>query len=130
MDPKSGMRIAAVIVLAGAMLACAIDVARLHREPAPSTSSTDNQGNPSAAELARCKALGSEAANDASCKAAWAKSRERFFAPAQPYQGRPIDPLPGAPGQPAAAPSESYIERTPLPLPPPRQAPESNSEGR
>ncbi|SFI56297.1 putative entry exclusion protein TrbK-alt [Caulobacter sp. UNC279MFTsu5.1] len=30
-------------------------------------------------ELARCRAIGEGAANDAACHAAWAKARARFF---------------------------------------------------
>ena len=91
------MRVAAVVVLAGALLACAIDVARLHKDSASSHASAAGQNDPLAGELARCKSLGSEAANDAACKDAWAKSRERFFTPTRPYQGYPTDPFPTAP---------------------------------
>lgn len=35
--------------------------------------------DPLAAELARCRALGMAAQNDASCQAAWAENRRRFF---------------------------------------------------
>lgn len=40
--------------------------------------------DPLAAEFARCNGLGTAAADDASCRAAWAESRRRFLgAPAQ-----------------------------------------------
>jgi conjugative transfer region protein TrbK len=42
--------------------------------PAPSLSS-----DPLARELARCRAIGLAAADDADCKAAWAENRRRFF---------------------------------------------------
>jgi conjugative transfer region protein TrbK len=42
--------------------------------PAPSLSS-----DPLGRELARCRALGLAAADDADCKAAWAENRRRFF---------------------------------------------------
>ncbi|HXW71025.1 MAG TPA: putative entry exclusion protein TrbK-alt [Methylocella sp.] len=35
--------------------------------------------DPLAAELARCRALGMVAQDDASCKAIWAENRRRFF---------------------------------------------------
>lgn len=73
-------RTAAVALLAGAAVTA---VVALHdrgedtkQPPAPATEGND----PLASELARCKALGIEAAKDAGCKAAWAESRKRFFA--------------------------------------------------
>ena len=42
--------------------------------PAPSLSA-----DPVARELARCRAIGLAAADDANCKAAWAENRHRFF---------------------------------------------------
>src|SRR5438270_14090340 len=107
MNPKIVFRIATVLLLAGATIACAVDVARFHRDRQPSASSTSETSDPSAAELARCKALGVEGANDAACKAAWAKSRERFLAPGAPYQGRSIDPFPATPDVPAKAPRQT-----------------------
>ena len=35
--------------------------------------------NPLAAEFARCNTLGTAAADDAACRAAWAENRRRFF---------------------------------------------------
>jgi conjugative transfer region protein TrbK len=80
MNAKMPARTAAVALLAGAIVTA---VVALHdrgqdteQPPAPATEGTD----PLAPELARCKALGMEAAKDASCKAVWAESRKRFFA--------------------------------------------------
>jgi conjugative transfer region protein TrbK len=42
--------------------------------PAPSLSA-----DPLGRELARCRAIGLAAADDANCKAAWAENRRRFF---------------------------------------------------
>ena len=42
--------------------------------PAPSLSA-----DPLGRELARCRAIGLAAADDADCKAAWAENRRRFF---------------------------------------------------
>jgi conjugative transfer region protein TrbK len=47
--------------------------------PAPSLSS-----DPLARELARCRAIGLAAADDANCKAAWAENRRRFFGSSAP----------------------------------------------
>jgi conjugative transfer region protein TrbK len=53
--------------------------------------------DPLVAELARCQALGVAALDDASCKAAWAENRRRFFT----Y--RPDDSeTPATPPQPSA----------------------------
>ena len=35
--------------------------------------------NPLAAELARCRSIGTAAQDDPSCEAAWAENRRRFF---------------------------------------------------
>ena len=47
--------------------------------PAPSLSA-----DPLARELARCRAIGLAAADDADCKAAWAENRRRFFGSSAP----------------------------------------------
>lgn len=47
--------------------------------PAPSLSS-----DPLTRELARCRAIGLAAADDADCKAAWAENRRRFFGSSAP----------------------------------------------
>jgi conjugative transfer region protein TrbK len=39
-----------------------------------------HETDPLAAELARCRAIGMAALDDAVCKAAWAENRRRFFA--------------------------------------------------
>ncbi len=39
-----------------------------------------HETNPLADELARCRAIGIAALDDAACKAAWAENRRRFFA--------------------------------------------------
>lgn len=129
MKAKFVARIGAVIVLAGTVLACAIDVARLRREPTPSVSSQGNQNAPSSSELARCKALGPAAVDDPACKAAWAKSRERFFVPRQLHQNRPIDSFAVTP-DPATAPSGSDIDGVPPTPPAFRQMPDANSDER
>jgi len=66
---------------------------RIHRgenftlslRPAPSLSS-----DPLGRELARCRAMGLTAADDADCKATWAENRRRFFGSPAP------DALPAA----------------------------------
>jgi conjugative transfer region protein TrbK len=120
MDPKIIARAAAAVLLAGAVLACAVEVARLDRgAAAPSASAMDGKAEPLAAELARCKALGAEAANDDACKRAWAKNRERFFAPGAPDQGRSVDPFPATPDWPRPLPPPKiHLDRAPSAAPP------------
>jgi conjugative transfer region protein TrbK len=55
------------------------------------------------AELARCKAVGLEAA-DATCKAVWEANRNRFFQSAKPHQERLTDTV-TADSKKAAAPA-------------------------
>jgi conjugative transfer region protein TrbK len=130
MDPKLIARVGAVILFAGSVLACAVEVARL--EPIPAVSAKDGNIDPLAAELARCKTLGAEAANDGACKRAWAKNRERFFAPGAPYQGRPVDPFPATPDSPRPLPPPKiHLDRAPSdPQPNAGGAPGMGSEGR
>jgi conjugative transfer region protein TrbK len=133
MDPKIIARAGAIILLAGTLLACAVEVARLDHGAAPSLSAMDANIDPLAAELARCKALGAEAANDdAACKRAWARNRERFFAPGAPYQGRPVDPFPVTPDWPQPLPPPKlHLDRAPSAAPPNAgSTPGTGSEGR
>jgi conjugative transfer region protein TrbK len=132
MDPKIIARAGAIILLAGTLLACAVEVARLDRGSTPSVSAMDGNIDPLAAELARCKALGADAANDDACKRAWAKNRERFFAPGAPYQGRPVDPFPATPDSPQPLPPPKiHLDRAPSAAPPNAgSTPSMGSEGR
>jgi conjugative transfer region protein TrbK len=119
------------ILFAGIVLACAVELARQDRGPEPQASSTSENNDLPTVELARCRALGTEAANDAACKAAWAKSRERFFASGTRYQGHPIDPFPATPDeQVPKAPPKIYLDRAPqAPQPNAGSQPGINSEG-
>lgn len=132
MDPKIVAHAAAIILLAGTVLACAVEVARLDRWSAPSVSAMEGNIDPLAAELARCKALGVQAANDDACKRAWAKNRERFFAPGAPDQGRPVDPFPATPDWPRPLPPPKiHLDRAPSASPPDAGGtPGMGSEGR
>ena len=102
MDPKTVVRAAAVACLAASVLDCAIDVARFHRTSEHAVELKQDSDDPLTAELARCKALKADTANDSGCKAAWAKSRARFLAPGAAYQGRTIDPFPATPDGPSS----------------------------
>jgi conjugative transfer region protein TrbK len=83
------------LVLAVALLATAIVLNNRQYPPAgilqaEPSSAIDNLD----ANLARCRTLGAEAANDTGCKAVWQASRERFLNVKGPYQDRVPDPLP------------------------------------
>jgi conjugative transfer region protein TrbK len=108
MDPKIIARATAVILLAGVLLACALELARQGRtleSPAPAV-----HDEPLGGELARCKALGAEVAHDTACKAVWAQNRARFLAPSAPHQHRSIEVFPATPNVPKAV---SKIDRAP-----------------
>ncbi len=85
--------------------------------------------DPLANELARCKALGAEAANDAACKAAWAQNRARFLAPGAPYQDRSIQLFPAAPDVPKVVP-KIHLDRAPSTPQSDVSTPSTGSEGR
>ena len=103
MDPKIIARAAAVILLGGAVLACALELARQGRTLNSSLPAAHDNFD-LADELARCRALGTEAAHDAACKGVWAQNRARFLAPGAPYQDRSIQLFPAAPDVPKAVP--------------------------
>ena len=108
MDVKTLTRTVSFVLLAATLLACAVEVAHLRRNSESPAPSPELKADPLAAELARCKALGTEATNDAACKTAWSKNRERFFAPPN---GRTNSTWPEAP-------PKAHTDRVPsLPLP-------------
>jgi conjugative transfer region protein TrbK len=130
MDPKIIARAAAVILLAGTVLACAVELARQDRTSESSVPAADDKMDALAGELARCKALGPEAAHDAACNSAWARNRARFLAPRAPYQDRSIDLFPATPDAPKASP-KVYIDRAPSARQPDGSStPGIDSEGR
>ncbi|GEM_PF-1853336 len=135
MDPKMLVRMIAVVLLAVTLLACAVELGRLGPTPEPSAASPQQNADPLAGEIARCKALGDAAVDDAGCKEAWAKSRERFFGNQTPrqnlHQDHRIDPFPATPDAPSAkAKSKIFLDRAPsAPQPNPGNAPTPDTEG-
>jgi len=111
MDPKIIARAAAVILLAGAVLACALELARQGPTLEPSAPAAQDNMH-LADELSRCKALGAEAAHDAACKAAWAQNRAHFLAPSAPHQDRSIQLSPATPDAPEGVP-KIHLDRAP-----------------
>ena len=95
MNIKSVVSAIAYIALAGVLLATAI---ALNNRQVPSVK--DERPATGAgglnAELARCNAIGPEAANDAICKAVWEANRRRFLESGKPHADKSIAPLPPA----------------------------------
>jgi conjugative transfer region protein TrbK len=129
MDPKIIARAAAVILLPGTVLACAVELARQDRTSESSVPAADDKMDALAGELSRCKALGAEAAHDAACKAAWAQNRARFLAPGAPYQDRSIQLFPAAPDVPKAVP-KIHLDRAPSTPQSDVSTPSTGPEGR
>ena len=113
-------RIIAYVALVGALIATAIT---LNDRQYPAAKAPGRSAATSAldTELARCKAIGTEAAKDANCKAAWEANRKRFFQPGKLYQDRLTDAFPDTPG---AVPAGDDLPNTP-----PRSPATNNSSG-
>jgi conjugative transfer region protein TrbK len=85
MDGKTLARIGAVVFVAVAITATAIEMNR--HEVAPNNVATQarpfTERNPLDTELARCSGIGEAGARDPSCLKAWADNRRRFLGPAR-----------------------------------------------
>ena len=80
MDLKIAARMIAVLAIGAAMIAAVAALREAGSEDnAPATRLRDPGGEPTNAELVRCRDLGMAAANDAACKEAWAEHRRRFL---------------------------------------------------
>jgi conjugative transfer region protein TrbK len=132
MDPQLIIRAVAVMLLAGSAFACAVEVGRLGGDPDPSATSTSNNADPLASELARCNALGNEATNDAACQAAWTKNRQHFFATGTTQQAHRPGLFPALPNVPSPnAPPKTELDRAPSAAPPiAGDAPAATPQGR
>lgn len=99
MDGKTLARIGAVIFVAVAITATAIEVSRKD-EPAESRASSRQvivAEDPLRGELLRCQVLGEAGPRDPACLRAWEENRHRFLAPG----ARPAERLPEARPAPA-----------------------------
>jgi conjugative transfer region protein TrbK len=85
-DGKVLARLAAVIIVAVAITAAAIHVAREDApaplSPPPSVTTEAPRTDPLRATLQRCRELGEAATRDTDCLAAWDENRRRFLSPA------------------------------------------------
>ena len=80
MDGKMLARLGAVVFVAIAVTATAIDMARKDEPSAPPAApALRPPADPLRESLRRCQQLGEVAASDADCLAAWAESRDRFL---------------------------------------------------
>lgn len=83
MDTRMLARIGAVVFVAVAITATAIELTRRDDTPADQIAgqSQSVSSDPLRDELIRCQRLGEAGTRDAACLRAWADSRERFLAP-------------------------------------------------
>lgn len=103
MDGKMLARLGAVVFVAVAVTATAIELSRKEEEPTVRDLSRAATApvDPLREELLRCQLLGESGPRDAACLRAWAENRQRFLAPG----ARPVERLPEAP--PALRPSRN-----------------------
>jgi conjugative transfer region protein TrbK len=95
MDGKMLARLGAIVFVAVAVTATAIEMTRKQDAPAsPSARQLQPEGDPLRESQRRCQQLGQQAANDADCLRVWAETRDRFLGHA---------PAPVAPVAPATA---------------------------
>lgn len=112
MDGKLLARLGAVVFVAVAITATAIEMNRKEETPEPWASgrTIQTQADPLRNELIRCQGLGEAGPRDTACLRAWAENRNRFLAPG----ARPAERLPEPPPAPRDNPA-SPIDRTDRP---------------
>ncbi|NDV89241.1 putative entry exclusion protein TrbK-alt [Aurantimonas aggregata] len=108
MDGKLLARIGAIVFVAVAITATAIEMTRKEAEPVapvlrPAVIAVTS--DPLRDQLIGCARMGEAGTRDATCLRAWAENRARFLAPGK----QSIEPLPGSPLAP---------QTDPLPTPP------------
>jgi conjugative transfer region protein TrbK len=78
-------RIAGFVAVAAAIVATGIHLRHdAVSVGAPAAAAPSVQNDALARELARCRAIGMAASDDAACAAAWAENRRRFFSGGSP----------------------------------------------
>lgn len=100
MDARIAARMIAVLALGAAMTAAVMALRGDGTEDAAPHSLRSPGGEPANSELVRCRDLGMAAANDPTCRKAWAESRRRFLQPREPE--RAVAPKPKRPALPRA----------------------------
>ncbi|GLK79044.1 putative entry exclusion protein TrbK-alt [Methylopila turkensis] len=98
MDGKMLARLGAVVFVAVAVTATAIEMTRKEEAPEtwPSGRAAEAPADPLRDALIRCQALGEEGPRDPDCRRAWSENRQRFLAPG----ARPAERLPDMPPAP------------------------------
>ncbi|WP_062785560.1 putative entry exclusion protein TrbK-alt [Novosphingobium capsulatum] len=101
MDGKTLARIGAIIFVALAITATAIEMNRPTEQPDdPVTLAQPAPArDPLRVELARCGAMGEAGGRDPSCLHAWAENRRRFLGQPAPASPVPTAPTPSTPDQ-------------------------------
>lgn len=90
MDGKLFARLGAIVFVAVAITATAIEMSRKEEAPPPASvrQVQDTSADPLRAAQRRCQLLGEAAGRDAECLRVWAETRDRFLgvtpAPASP----------------------------------------------
>jgi conjugative transfer region protein TrbK len=118
MDGKMLARLGAVVFVAVAVTATAIEMSR-NEEPAESWASSRSNTTPSDPlrdELFRCQSLGEAGPRDPACLRAWAENRNRFLGPG----ARPAERLPEAASAPHPQ-ADPAIPTHPAPVSPPAE---------
>lgn len=130
MDPRIIIRAVAIILLAGSVLACAVEVGRLGAGD-KSNPSTSGGGGPSSSELLHCTKIGAQALSDAACQVAWAKNRQHFFGEGRARRGDQPDLFPALhKALPTKALPKTELDRAPSgPLPSADTAPDPAQQG-
>lgn len=91
MDGKMLARLGAIVFVAVAITATAIEMTRKEEAPAPTPASLQQPArDPLRAGQRRCQQLGQKAVDDDDCLRVWAQTRDRFLgrtpAPSSPLQ--------------------------------------------
>jgi conjugative transfer region protein TrbK len=98
MDARIAARMIAVLALGAAMTAAVMALRGDGTEDAAPHSLRHPGGEPANSELVRCRDLGIPAANDPTCRKAWAENRRRFLQPREPDHA--VTPRPERPAMP------------------------------
>lgn len=92
MDGKLLARLGAVIFVAVALTAMAIEMARPPEPPAPAVvRPVEPSHDPLRESQRRCQQLGEAAARDGDCLRIWAETRRRFLGQTPPGAARPTN---------------------------------------
>ncbi|MEW6631698.1 MAG: putative entry exclusion protein TrbK-alt [Pseudomonadota bacterium] len=93
MDGKTLARLAAVIFIAAAVAATALEMTRRKDEPGEATSQRPTALAPSALRegLRRCQSLGEAALLDSDCSRLWAQQRDRFLGIGSPSPNADVE---------------------------------------